>query len=260
MTSRSGRGSATLPSRDRLVVFLSLLLGVWTLSGPAASAQGTPAHPAEAPPGSSSSNEIEQPGEPAVDDDVNEAVATPDPSPRVPVPFEERPSETEIDVVEQAGVGGPVAYAEAGVLEVGGAGGLLIADDVVVARLAPFMGLFVFDGLQLTLINEIFVSGGRGTDVRVSVFALGEPSLHVRLNDRTLVMFGVAAGLLFNGDDFGVAIRPRVGVDVLIGRSGLLRPAFVMTWGSKDLVELGGALLEDERLTFGLELAYSALF
>src|SRR5690349_9013177 len=61
---------------------------------------------------------------PVRDDDVDPEHTTPDPTPVVPNVLAETPRAERLTVVEQAGVGGPLAYASATVLEVGGSGSI----------------------------------------------------------------------------------------------------------------------------------------
>ncbi len=211
----------------------------------------------DAPPSASSANEVVQPHERPTDDDVSLEHATPDPTPPVPGLLQRR--EAELDVIEQAGVGGPVAYASAGVLEVGGMGALTFGESFWQARFAPFVGWFVADGLELTYLHEI--SGARvGDQNRIATAAYVEPSGHVRLNDRLLAFAGVAPGVLYNGADWGFTVRARAGVDVLVGRSGIFRPALTFTWATVDLHDATGGQLVGLRRMGGLEVSYAAMF
>jgi hypothetical protein len=211
----------------------------------------------DAPPSASSANEVVQPHERPTDDDVSLERATPDPTPPVPAILQRR--EAELDVIEQAGVGGPVAYASAGVLEVGGMGALTFGESFWQARFAPFVGWFVADGLELTYLHEI--TGARvGGQSRVATSVYVEPSGHVRLTDRLLAFAGVAPGVLYNGADWGFTVRARAGVDVLVGRSGIFRPALAFTWATVDLHDAAGGQLVGLRRLGGLEVSYAAMF
>ena len=210
-----------------------------------------------APPEASSPNEISQEGERATDDDMSLATADPDPTPPPPSVLERRGAS--FDVVEQAGVGGPTSYGSAGVLEVGGSGALLKGEDFVSARFAPSIGWFFADGIQLSYINEVF-GGKTGQQTRVSLTALVDLSVHVPLGGRLLLMGSAGAGVLYNGSDWGFVVKPRVGLDVLIGRSSLIRPAFFVQWSHASLIDLEGEDVQDETLLYGVEIAYAAMF
>ena len=236
----------------RTTLSLALLL---PLLAQTAAAQRDPR--GTAPPSASSPNEIAQEHEAAHDDDESLQTADPDPTPPVPGVLERR--DAALDVVELVGVGGPTAYGSAGVLEVGGSGALLKGRDFVTARFAPAIGWFFADGLQLSYVNEIF-GGKTGQQTRFAMTALVDLSVHAPLTDRLLVMGGVGAGVLYNGSDWGFVTKPRVGLDVLIGRSGLIRPAFFVQWSHASLIDLEGEDVRDENWLYGVEVAYAAMF
>lgn len=208
-----------------------------------------------APATASSPNEVAQPGEPARDDDTSLETATPDPTPRVPSILQ-RGRDPHLDVIEQAGVGGPTAYGSQGVLEVGGTGSLMANRDFVRLAFAPFVGWFVFDGIQLSYINEIYGGAYEG-DNDFGTLALIELSAHLRFGDRVLGFVGVGQGVIYNGD-FGYAVKPRLGLDVLVGRSGVFRPAFYYTWSTETLFAPNET--PPTQWLYGLEIAYAAMF
>ena len=105
------------------------------------------------------------------------------------------------------------------------------------------------------------VSGARiAGENRVATSMYLEPSGHVRVTDRLLAFAGVAPGVLYNGDDWGFTIRTRAGVDVLVGRSGIFRPALTFTWATRDLYGTTGTQLPGMRRVGGLEISYAAMF
>ena len=74
-----------------------------------------------------------------------------DPAPPVPTPT--IPGITG-DVIEQAGVGGSVGYGRTGVLELGGAAGLTIAQDMRAVNFSPSVGFFIVDNFELSAILD----------------------------------------------------------------------------------------------------------
>jgi hypothetical protein len=191
------------------------------------------------------------------DDDRSVDGMTPDPTPRVPEVLEG--DDASLYVVEQAGVGGPIAYATATVLEVGGTGSVMGTADFVSVRFAPFVGWFVADGVELIYTNEI-IGGTRQDRAHFAFIASGELDVHLRITDRLLIFAGPGVGALYNGSDVGLLLRPRLGLDILVGRSAILRPAFNFSWATVDMYDLGGDELADTRISYGLELGYSAMF
>lgn len=238
----------------------SSLVFLMASAGGIASAQTPPAEDprGDAPRSASSPNEVVQRGEVPSDDDMTLETATPDPSPPVPAVMQRPASEARVDVVEQAGVGGPTAYASAGVLEVGGSGSLFATRDFAGLRFAPFVTWFAFDGIAFSYIHEVY--GGAtvdgpwfATNVQIEV------SVHLRTSDRLLVALAVAPGLLYNGAELGLSIKPRIGLDVLVGRSGVFHPALYFQGANVPLV----AQVDDlpsTRWGYGLEISYGAMF
>lgn len=249
-TDRTARERSPLTTRT---VGLLLSMSAWTASG---AAQADPR--GDAPAGASSPNEVAQPSETPTDEDMDLATATPDPTPPVPAVLQRPAGEARLDVVEQAGVGGPTAYASAGVLEVGGSGSMFASNSFVGLRFAPFVTWFAFDGVALSYIHELY-GGSTDGDRWFATNLLIELSVHLRVSDRLLIFAGVAPGLLYNGDDLGISVKPRVGLDVLVGRSGLLHPAIYFLGASEPLV----APVDDvpsTRWGYGLEISYGAMF
>lgn len=211
-----------------------------------------------APLNASSPNEVVQPTELPSDDDESLEHATPDPTPQVPVVLQREGAEPAVDVIEQAGVGGPIAFASAGVLEVGGSGALIATSEYVMARLGPTIGWFVYDGVELAYTHEIYGGthvGGFG----LASLAVIDVSVHTRINDRLLGFVGLGPGLSYNGETAGLGGKARLGLDVLVGRSGLFRPATFYTLTTNPLVDLRGTPTE-QNWQYGLELEYAALF
>lgn len=243
----------TFDARFVLLTVVCSLVAAW----PARSlAQDDPR--GEAPPDASSPNELGQPDEVPRDDDADLATATPDPTPEVPSVLQRPMSEAELDVVEQAGVGGPVAYASAGVLEVGGSGSIFASPGFIGLRMAPFVTWFAFDGVGLSYIHEIY-GGSQEGDASFGMILHVELSLHLRVSDRVLIALGLAPGLLYNTSDWGATGRIRAGVDVLVGRSGVFHPMFYFVGGSQPLLaQVDG--VPETHWGYGVEITYGAMF
>jgi hypothetical protein len=128
-------------------------------------------------------------------------------------------------VVEQAGVGGTIGYGRAGVLELGGSAGLMIAPDFRNVNVAPSIGWFVADNLELSGI--LSVSNIKAGSESSTVFsALVEPSYHLPFNRTTFAFLGMGIGYAHITDvGGGLAVAPRIGANFLVGRSGVLTPS-----------------------------------
>lgn len=155
----------------------------------------------------------------------------------------------QVEVAKNAGVGSDLAYATRSVVEMGGVLALTHQSKTTLFRVAPSIGYFFVDNLELTLFPELNIThiGGDGgaddeggqTDWRLGVVL--EPSYHLPFNDRLLAFVGLGVGLNFAEDpavDF--LFRPRLGLDILVGRSGILKPAAFMDVGVNDGLAAGG--------------------
>jgi len=145
-----------------------------------------------------------------------------DPAPPVASPAVSLPS---VNVVEQAGVGGDVGYGRAGVLELGGYAGMMIAPGFRNVNVSPMLGWFVSDNIELSAI--LGLSNIKAGDESSTVWsALVEPSYHVPFNRTTFGFVGMGIGAAYvSGLGTGLAVAPRIGANVMVGRSGVLTPS-----------------------------------
>ncbi len=169
-----------------------------------------------------------------------------------------------LEVAHDAGVGSPLAYARQSVVEVGGTIGLLNFSRTTNFRFAPSIGYFIVDGLELTLFADMNIlhTGGSScdagevgcipedgnTDVRFALIL--EPSYHIPLSDAFYLFGGVGLGVQFARDpkaDF--IVRPKLGADLLVGRSAIFKPALFIDVG-----------VNDGYAGFGLEGSFTAMW
>ena len=154
-----------------------------------------------------------------------------DPAPPVPTP---NVPGFNGDIVEQAGVGGAVGYGRAGVLELGGAAGLTIAQDIRAVNFSPSIGWFLVDNLELSAILDVtnLKAGGESATLWS---ALAEPSFHLPFNRSLFGFIGMGVGAAYVSQlGTGLAVAPRIGMDVMVGRSGILRPSLAYEYTTHD--------------------------
>lgn len=170
-------------------------------------------------------------------------------------------------VTKQAGVGGTQAYGRAGVLELGGSAGFSAADNYARYELSPSIGLFVLDNVQLSLItafNHIRLGdtdtsdGDNLTELR----ALVEPSFHLPLSQTVFGFLGLGAGVSYlTGSDAGFALQPRIGANFLVGRSGVLTPAFNVAYSTVESLRTPeGTRLLGINTSYGLNVGYTVMW
>lgn len=158
-------------------------------------------------------------------------------------------------VVRGAGMGSDIAYAEKGVVELGGQASLNIRDELLDFQAAPTIGYFVIDRLELTLIPILRITkttdGETGvSETFVRVAGVLEPSYHMPITDDLFAFAGLGIGATYEeGPGFEFLLRPVVGVDIMVGRSGILKPA--------GFIDIG---LGDGAIGGGFQAGYTVMF
>jgi hypothetical protein len=159
---------------------------------------------------------------PTPEEDLPPPTSDRDPAPPVAKPSVALPPG---GVVQQAGVGGQVGYARAGVLELGGSAGLMLAPEFRNVNIAPSIGWFVADNLQLSGILSMS-NIKAGSESATIWSALVEPSYNLPFNRTTFGFVGMGIGAAYVSElGGGLAVAPRIGAKFLVGRSGLLTPS-----------------------------------
>ncbi|MGE0400698.1 MAG: hypothetical protein AB7T06_28565 [Kofleriaceae bacterium] len=145
-----------------------------------------------------------------------------DPAPPVASPGVDLPPG---NVVQQAGIGGQVGYGRAGVLELGGSAGLMLSSNFRNITVAPQIGWFVADNLELSAIVQM--SNIKAGDEDGTMWsAVVEPSYHVPFNRTMFGFLGMGVGAAYEQRlGAGLAVAPRIGANFLVGRSGILTPS-----------------------------------
>lgn len=185
-----------------------------------------------------------------------------DPQPKVAAPLVENGP----GVTKQAGVGGTQAYGRVGVLELGGSGGLTIANSFNRFEVAPSVGLFIADNLQLSLIgvySRFSVDGKNGlkgtsaTEFKLLI----EPSYHLPFSETLFGFFGLGAGVAYlSNQSTGFALQPRMGLNLLIGRSGILTPSLNVAYSTVDAVNTPNGTVLGVQTSYGVNIGYTIMY
>jgi len=138
-------------------------------------------------------------------------------------------------LVSQAGVGGITAYGRPGVLELGGSAGFRIGNGFNEVTVSPSIGWFVADNIELTGILDVaHVDTGENDATLFS--ALVEPSYHLPFNRTVFGFLGLGLGGSYVSElGGGFAMAPRLGANLLVGRSGILTPSVSWQYTTHDL-------------------------
>lgn len=231
------------------VLILSCVLAnvVYTQSAMGQQQQPKPADPPPA-------NQQPKEGADAPDIDEGKPTAIPDsnivvepqmqaderPTPPRSEAVDELAAQDQTTVMTGAGVGSDVAYASRGVVELGGSLALTHSSQTTTFRLTPSLGYFFIDNLELTLFPDLTITNVEdSTDVTVG--GTIEPSYHQPFSDRIFGFVGIGLGIRY-ADEPGVDVflRPRAGMDFMVGRSGILKPALFVDIGANDGISAGG--------------------
>jgi hypothetical protein len=129
-------------------------------------------------------------------------------------------------------------YARAGLFELGGSAGFTAAHEFTVANLAPSVGWFVIDNLQLS--GRLGVSYIETSSQDATLLSLlFEPSYHLPFKgDTTFGFFGLGVGgAHLHTAGLGLSMAPHVGAKFVVGRSGILTPSISYMYTTHDAGE-----------------------
>jgi hypothetical protein len=137
-------------------------------------------------------------------------------------------------VVKQAGVGGEVAYGRAGVLELGGSAGFTTTTDFMAVSFQPTIGWFFTDNLQISgILGVQHISTAE--DAATIVSLLAEPSYHLPFTRSVFGFLGIGLGTAYaSRPGLGFAFAPRIGANLMVGRSGILTPSLSYQYTTHD--------------------------
>lgn len=164
---------------------------------------------------------------------------TSDHDPRPPVAY---PGTPPGGLIAQAGVGGEIAYGRSGVLELGGSAGLTAASGFMAVSVSPSIGWFFADNMQLSAIlgiTHVETDTGATTEKGTLYSFLIENSYHLPFGRSVFGFAGLGIGAAHADEvGWGVAIAPRLGLNVMVGRSGILTPALSYQYNTHEAMEL----------------------
>jgi hypothetical protein len=213
----------------------------------------------------------EEPTTPPADDNDGKpevqgpSTSDPDVKPEAPTPEIPNPAE---DVRTYAGVGSGVAYGERGVGEFGGSAGLSLSTGTVNLSADPTLGYFLWDNIEGAIVlgvRHLAVEGESANQLSL----LAEPSVHLPVTDGLFWFGAVGVGpALMDTSDIqmtaGLDLAPRTGVQVLLGRSGLLnlgaRYQMVFSDVEGRVGPLQGQTLLAFSNTFDIQAGYTVMF
>ena len=155
-------------------------------------------------------------------------------------------------------------YGEQGVYEVGGSVGFFWDDPEFTLSVSPSFGVFLLDYFEISAIVDLEYVNDEDPDTgertgSTTVIAVIEPSYHLPLDEGLYLLTGLGVGVGYDGEIVGLELIPRVGLNIAIGRSGILTPA------ARVPILLGvGTVDEDDgfeaSVEVALEVGYTTFF
>jgi len=163
-------------------------------------------------------------------------------------------------LVSQAGVGGVVGYGRAGVLELGGSAGFQFATDYRAMNFSPTIGWFLADNLELSAI--LSVANIKAGDASATLWsALVEPSYHLPFNRSMFGFLGLGVGASYVSElGTGLALAPRLGMNLLVGRSGVLTPSISYQYTSHEAMTAENITLVAVSSSIRFNVGYTAMW
>jgi hypothetical protein len=104
-------------------------------------------------------------------------------------------------------------------------------------------------------------SGGADRVSATEIKALFEPSLHLPFSNMAFGFVGLGAGFNYvSGHDAGFALQPRIGLNVLVGRSGVLTPAFNVNYSTVDALRTEVGTILAVQTSYGMNIGYTVMW
>ena len=91
---------------------------------------------------------------------------------------------------------------------------------------------------------------------------LVEPSYHLAFTNSVYGFLGVGVGLAYRngGVGTGFAVAPRLGMNVMVGRSGIFTPAITAVYQTTDAVSTPNGTVVSVSGTLGLQAGYTVMW
>jgi len=149
-------------------------------------------------------------------------------------------------------------YAEQGILEAGGNVTLVRANAFTQLGASPTFGWFFIDYVQLSIIPSFEYVSTAETGAKARVSTILEPSFHMQIVDVMFGFFGSGVGFAYEKTTgVGLAVAPRVGINLLVGGSGVLTAAFSFVYTATKRTAIEDGSTAPHTSTQGFQLGYS---
>ena len=110
------------------------------------------------------------------------------------------------------------------------------------------VAVFLAAGVLTGILDMAYAKAG-GDDGMITTL-LVEPSYHLPFNRTTFGFLGMGiGGSYIKGPGLGFAVAPRVGANMMVGRSGILTPSLAWQYTTHDSMDIGGGTAPGETST-----------
>jgi hypothetical protein len=143
------------------------------------------------------------------------------------------------------------------------------ADGYLRFAISPSIGYFIIDNIELSAIIglshvRIDVEDSTGTTdtaTQTLLSVLVEPSVHLPFTDSLFGFFGLGLGLSYAEESgAGFLLEPRLGMNVLVGRSGILSPAIYVQYATTSAIQTDQGTLLQVNFGYGLNVGYTVMW
>jgi hypothetical protein len=138
----------------------------------------------------------------------------------------------------------------------------------------PTCGWFPWDNIELSAIvgatreAQTFenVDGGHAEVSRTELLLLGEPSFHVPFSEVVYGFFGLGLGLAHQarspgpGAGTGFALAPRLGLNLVVARSGILTPAIQARYQTTEALTTSNGSALAAHSSLGFQAGYTIIW
>ncbi len=132
-------------------------------------------------------------------------------------------------------------YGRQGTIEAGGSAGFAMGEGSQGFSISAFIGKYISDNFAMTGYLDattLFAGGSSATNVSARI----EPSLHIPVKPTMNAFVGMGVGPSYvHNLGTAIAVAPHVGMDILVGQNGIVRPSLTYLYTTHDPMEARAA-------------------
>ncbi len=164
------------------------------------------------------------------------AVMVADNDPAHADPVDSAPSTIAPRLSEKYGMNG--RYGQLGTFELGASAGLTLASNLRDVSFSPSFGYFVGDTFEVSgILGVTNIAAGNESSTVYS--AMVEPSFHFAMSRDVFAFVGMGGGAAYVSQlGTALAVAPRAGFNVLVGKSGVLTPSLSYEYTMHDTMSV----------------------